>query len=358
MYRSHAVAMPIKLETPARPEILLTRDIGDEVARAGLRAGGLIRVYRGAYVRVIDDEPRWQHRQRIALARAVAIHDLAKSDCVISHGSAALLHGCWIWQLDARTHTLQATRTGMRPEKLRRRHLLRGDLNSDEVVRINGVRATSLERTILDCARHLRPGEALVIADSALRILLRPDREDRASIEAELREIRRSLAYRVLEIGGHGVKRALALIEHASPWSESPYESVVRWIAISRGLPPPILQYPIDTQRGRYYADMAWELPLRDGRRRTLLVEVDGQTKYSSQDADGYRADFEVLRAEKLREDAIREVPGIRMLRLLSSEIHNPDAVFSRIQQALPAAVFATLRPVRELIDIPGRRSR
>lgn len=341
-----------------RPLFYLTRNIGSAAVRRGMRQGYLQRIYRGAYVPVIPGESRWQHKERIALARAMAIHDMAEHPCVISHQTAALIHGCRIWQLDDRTHTWQVMRTNMRPEPVRRRHLLRAPLPREDITVVRDVRVTSLERTIIDCARYLHPGEALVIADSAFRMLLNPERTAREEVEEELAVLRRRLIRRVRQIGGHWVRRAIAVLELASPWSESAYESMVRWVAVSRGLPQPELQYELSTRLGVFYVDLAWFFTGDDGLRWCLAVEVDGAMKYRHGDStDRDLADMRVLRQEKQREDAIRELPGVRVLRIDTSEVHNSDQLFARILGALPNTMGTRLHPVQDLMAVSDPRS-
>src|SRR5690625_2661592 len=66
--------------------------------------------------------------------------------------------------------------------------------------------------------------------------------------------------------------------------SESPQETSVRCITISRGMPAPITQMAIVTRGGTFYADLGWRWVLEspDGARTvwTVLVEYDGEVKY------------------------------------------------------------------------------
>lgn len=73
--------------------------------------------------------------------------------------------------------------------------------------------------------------------------------------------------------------QARAIIAAADPLAETAPESVVRWIAISRGMPAPVLQMPVATSRGTVDTDLAWRFQI-NGRLVWLHVEFDGTGKY------------------------------------------------------------------------------
>ena len=135
-----------------------------EVRRA-LRAGELMPVRRGIYaVRGVPDEPMVRHAMSVRAAeRGVA------SEAVISHVSAAALHGLPSWgvALD-RVHVTRSRRNGGRVDRVLHLHV--AHLAPDEIVIIDGIAVTSVARTVVDCARLLGFEQALVIADAALHM--------------------------------------------------------------------------------------------------------------------------------------------------------------------------------------------
>lgn len=86
--------MPSSIPSPRPlPTVVLSREIGYGTARAAHRAGELVRVRRGAYLH--DDLPAqpWARREVVALAHCVAVARQLPSRPVLSHESAALIHG-------------------------------------------------------------------------------------------------------------------------------------------------------------------------------------------------------------------------------------------------------------------------
>ncbi len=100
------------------------------------------------------------------------------------------------------------------------------------------------------------------------------------------------------------VSSARRILEHASPLSESPEESLSRARMIELGFELPQLQRCLTGADGRdYRVDFFWE-------DLGLIGESDGWGKYSADGADRAAS----LRAEKRREDALRE-RGHRFIR-------------------------------------------
>src|SRR5690606_1063502 len=112
------------------------------------------------------------------------------------------------------THLTQPTKVGGRPAAEVVRHC--APMAASEVVRIEGLRVTSLDRTVLDCVTTMHPRDALVIADSALRMLVKPDRRDRAGGDRRAAEVRsRWLSLLNFRPGRRGAVRARAVLAHA-----------------------------------------------------------------------------------------------------------------------------------------------
>lgn len=329
---------------PTLPSVVLTSDYGRDAVRAARRRGRLAQVRRGAYVVRPDGSPPWVRREHMALAACVAAAAELRCEYAFSHETAALIHGCWLSGMDGFTHVTQRTRPSCGRGGLRRHQ---GRLPAGDITVVNGLPVTTLERTVEDCARAMPPRRALAVADSALRILARPDRRDRAGSAVRLEAARAELLERLdRRRGDRGVVRARAVIGWADGFAESVGESEMRWLAVANGLPRPISQMPVLTERGEYFTDLGWRLAATGTDERwTVAMEYDG--------ADKYQRGPESLYAEKVREDAIRAVVH-RFQRFVAADLRSPDRAFARMVGAFPSGVRRAHRPVPGLKSVPG----
>lgn len=273
---------------------------------AMLRTGGVVRLRRGAYAPELETEAVARHRQLLA-----AVVRQLSDDLVVSHISAALLHGLpTYWDL---LGTVQFTSGRSGNGKTRADVRVRGlPLASSDVITLAGVPVTSLARTSLDLACELSLRRSVAIGDQALRLGMKID-DLRDLIEAGK--------------GRHGIGRARIAVPLLDVRAESPGESESRVVFHLRGLPPPQLQYKVFGRDGRLLArcDMAWpELG--------TLGEFDGQTKYGALLRPGQTPE-QVVFEEKLREDALREL-GWEVVRWVWSDLNRPDALVRRIERA------------------------
>ena len=153
--------------------------------------------------------------------------------------------------------------------------LHRSDLPPDEVVVRNGVRVTSVVRTVVDLAAVLPLDEAVAAADSAVRLRL----VTLAQLVAGLRARR-----------GRGAAAPRAVASLVRPDSGSALESLLRVLLVQAGLPPPETQVLICEPDGQFVArvNFCW-------RQARLVVEADGFGFHSNRAA--YRRDRERLNA-------------------------------------------------------------
>jgi hypothetical protein len=306
------------------PPVAVTREQSRNKLSAAARAGEVSRVRRGAYCAPGDlhvDGPASAPREaRLrALARAAALHAQLRAEHVLSHATAALLHGCLVWSTPEDTHVYQRYRASGHAAADVRRHAW--TLNADEVTRAAGLPVTSLTRTVVDCARTLHPLEALVIADSALALGL----EREAAFET-LRAQR----------GHRGKERAHLVIGLAELGPQSAWETWVRYELLRAGLPRPAVQMAVQTEAGVFHTDLGYE-------RWALGIEFDGLTKYR---VDGVRPGHDPAleyMSEKDRADAIRGA-GITIERASASDKGDVGAMIARFTQHLPPEIVATAR--------------
>jgi hypothetical protein len=288
-----------------RPALLASGVTDDELRR--LRAQRRLTAVRpGAYVP--SDDPR--------LDDAVAHHALAvratarrlASDAVVSHVSAAVLHGLTLWGVPLdRVHVTRDRPSGGRRTPLR--HLHTAALDSTDVTEVEGIAVTSIARTLTDLACTLPFEPALVTADAALH-------EHRTTAAALADAIARAA-------GRRGSPPARRVGAAADPRSESPGETRSR-VAIARaGLPAPRLQHEIPEIGARtdfYWAEFA------------TVGEFDGKAKYGRGLRPGQNPGDAVF-AEKCREDALRDL-GFQVVRWTWDELRPFDAAATRIRRA------------------------
>ena len=309
-HRAYA-AGPLSGAVPFMDGILLTktlRDQGfsyDEVIRRH-RRGDLERVRRGAYATPRDRELGRDDRHR-RLVQATVPQLVAGS--VVSHGSAAVMHGLPVWAAAiARVHVT-------RPDDGKRRtvlHVCGAPLAAADITVVDGVAVTSLARTVLDLARTRPMEQAVAAADRALREGLPPQ----LLAEGLLRMER-----------WPGVRAARRVVAFADPRSESVGESVSRVRIHLDGLPKPELQYEILGPDGRVIArvDFYWK-------EQRTVGEFDGKVKYGRLLKPGQRVE-DVVFDEKRREDAVRS-EGHEVARWIWHDCWQPGVVRDRVLRA------------------------
>ncbi|TIC84318.1 DUF559 domain-containing protein [Nocardioides sp. GY 10127] len=194
---------------PLTPAAALTR-AGGVATRAELVAlCGRQRFERavvdGDLVRLVRD--RYVARELcLATSRAVELGGL------VSHRSAALLHGWKVLTEPELPDVLLPKGRTPSEEQRGRVSLHRTDLRPGQAARW----ITTPERTLLDCLR-LRPfGEALAVADSALRAGVRPGR----------------LRLWAATLRGPWSAHARVVADHASPLAANPFESALRALCL------------------------------------------------------------------------------------------------------------------------------
>jgi hypothetical protein len=280
----------------------------DELGRL-VRAGDLQRLRRGAYVNgVLPADVAGVHR---LLVRATL--GGLRRPAVVSHQSAAVLHGLPLWDVALdRVHVTRRPPAWNIAGSLLFCHVAR--LRDDEIVEIDGVQVTSAVRTALDLARSL-PHEAAVVAlDAALHgRLLEHD----------------TLRARLFDIAGTpGSRSATRAVAFADSRSESVGESRSRVILARWGLGPSALQFEVRTASGVLVGrtDFAWE-------DRGVLGEFDGRVKYGRLLRPGQEPGDAVFE-EKRREDAVRD-EGWGVVRWVWSDLNVPHRFATRVRRTL-----------------------
>ncbi|HKF89513.1 MAG TPA: type IV toxin-antitoxin system AbiEi family antitoxin domain-containing protein, partial [Propionibacteriaceae bacterium] len=207
-----------------------------------VRTGDLTRIRRGCYgpAQTESPDPIEQHHRLVR-----ATFPLVAPDAVVSHVSAAVLHGLPLFATPL--IRVQLTRAEIPGGKARSAiQLHAASLDASEVAVIDGISVTTLPRTVADLARSLSFEQAVVSGDAALRLGL-----SRVEVEDGLLRMRR----------WPGVVQARRVIRFLDGRSESPGESRSRVGFLTSGIPSPEPQYEVHDERGRLIArtDFAWE---------------------------------------------------------------------------------------------------
>ena len=182
----------------------------------------------------------------------------------------------------------------------------RSELGASEIVKLRGLRATSITRTLKDLCDRLSLTEAVVLADAALHSSL-------VSVKALNASVR---AYARLP----GVVTLREVVSHADPAAESPMETRLRMLLVLAGLPRPEAQVAVHDRLGRFVGRP--DLFYRDCR---LGLEYDGGTHRLS------------LAEDNRRQNRLLDA-GVNLLRFTAIDIFkNPDEVVGLVRARLGA---------------------
>jgi hypothetical protein len=221
---------------------------------------------------------------------------------VAGYRTAAALHELWLVGHVGPVHLVRAR--GWPREK----HdvlVSTAALPAEHLCVVAGVAATTVGRTVVDLADALSGGEALAVADSALRAGL---------TTAALHSTAAELGY---SSTGH-LHRVLSM---ASADSQSALESMSRWLFYVSRIPRPEIQVLIGDGEGPFaLVDFFW-------REHGVIGEADGLLKY-----DGAK---DALREEKRRQERL-ERRGFTVVRWGFEDVVNHQAAtVARVRSAL-----------------------
>ncbi|MFE4198312.1 type IV toxin-antitoxin system AbiEi family antitoxin domain-containing protein [Paenarthrobacter sp. NPDC056912] len=307
---------------------LARKGVGDRALTQAVRCGKLIRLRRGAYIQAQD----WRQRKpwEKDLLRIQAHHSNASRRSVYSHASAARLHGCSPWDAGSSVHVV----TSFSPAQASSGEDViahGGPLEPWEILELQAswprpVRVTSLERTVIDCARTMDFEQAVVVADQALR---------RGADEQLLQDY--------VDSGRitRGVRRVRRVLEAMDARSESVGETRTRVLLGRLGIHDAVLQLDVDTPLGRYRGDFGWM-------DRRVILEFDGRTKYFD-----YAPTEEVIFNERRREKALMD-SGWEVVRIGWEHLGRPWDVERKVKAALERRPYERRKPAVPLLGSNG----
>jgi hypothetical protein len=279
------------------------------------------RVQRGVYVARDAVDHLWPQAD-LRLRIVAATSRMRGGDAVVSHVSAAVVHGLAL--VGVANRPVEVTVAGdarMSSRPGLKRHL--DELNADDIVDVDGIRCTSVERTVFDIARVASLEAGVSCADAAARRMAVKGRDFDPGAQEAWRERLRARAGEAS--GRRGVARARWVIEFFDGRAELPGESLSRLQLFRLGYRDFELQVPVDGPDGEPYEV---DIGLADER---TFWEFDGEGKYLDPSMRGGRTLEEVLLREKRREDWIRGVTQWRLCRGGFRDIATPEALGARL---------------------------
>lgn len=300
---------------------LLERGLSERDIESLVRDGTLRRVRNGRYITGSEWTQLWGEGRH--LVEVVATHlNCAEPGPVFWGPSAAVLHGLPLWRFrPTGVHTvISGSRHGRTVAGVVWHNVA---LDPSDVIVVDGIRCTSLDRTLLDLARTTPAETSLSAADAALRAEAVTghvqDADAAAAWTARLRE-------RAAKSHARGIRKARGIIEFADGRAQLPGESVSRLQLARLGFMRPELQVHVVGPGGEdYWLDFGFP-------RARCFGEFDGKGKYIDDELRADRSAEEVVLAEKRREDAIRGVTGWRTVRWDSTDIASADALGARLR--------------------------
>jgi len=171
------------------------------------------------------------------------------------------------------------------------RGIVRYAVEGDSITEVDGIRVTSVSRTVFDCIRHAGFREGLAVADSVLYKKL--------AMQDELIEQFSRMPSKM-----DGRSKAIDVMRLANGLAENGGESVARAVMIERGFRLPQLQKKVPNPVDRsdcYRVDFYWDL----GDGNEVIGELDGHEKYLNPRMTNGKDIVEVMTDERLRESRV-----------------------------------------------------
>ena len=240
--------------------------LGATVLRAALLNRVLLQPWRGVIILA--------SRETDPLTRAAAGLLAAGTEAVLSHDTAAALHGCSVLA----THEVHVTVPYSHWAKSRNGLVVHHDrFAPEDVEERNGLPVLGLEPVLAEVLCTRTPWRALACLDQALTGL------DPGQAKRLIAQIDRRLADRD---DRRGTRTAEALLCLGTGKAESPQESRLRLLLAEKGFPAPEPQYEVPALDGTvlYRLDLAWPT-------FRIALEYDGYEAHEDRSAEDLERD-------------------------------------------------------------------
>ena len=288
----------------------------DDRAVAGMVRAAVWTRFRRGYFAFTDE---WTALDDVGrhLVRARAILRSHGSVVTLSHVSAAVAHGIDVWGVPLdRVHVTRLDDGAGRIDRDVIHH--EGVCLEGDVTEVDGLRVTTAARSVIETGTRVTSEVALCLFDSGLF---------RGKFDHdELRRMHDRLA------SWPGTQHLHVPTRLATGKAQSVGESRGWWLFSRYHLPAPIPQYEVYDHDGRLVGTCDWGWP-----ELGLLGEFDGHIKYGRLLKPG-QTPGDVVFAEKLREDALREASGCGMVRIVWPDYSRPAQTIARIERLMRKA--------------------
>lgn len=281
-----------------------TAEYGATTPHLGLDADELTRVRAGAYVRTEEWDELFAEGRLRTLAAAVDSRNRT-TGAAYSHATAAAVHGWPAYRVrsDRVEMIVPGAHTRKNSKDVIRHH---APLPPGDVVLVDGLRVTSLDRTVYDAIRSETLEAAVACFDAALRSVAWNDDACRYDEDAA-EEFRECVRRRIRQNpGARGIRQARLVIELTDGRAQLPGESISRLWMLQLGVPEPILQHRVDLPGGFAQLDFAWP-------RLRRWAEFDGKIKYFDPAYTGGRTADQVLFDQRVRQRDVTAATGWRV---------------------------------------------
>jgi hypothetical protein len=182
--------------------------------------------------------------------------------------------------------------------------------DADDIEEVDGIRCTTLARSVVDVARSASLETAVSCADAALR-----------SVAEQLRDKMRAVLGRMSAT--RGARKAAWVLAFADGRAQLPGESVSRLRLVQLGFVIRGLQVGVSRpDGGMYYVDIDTD---------DWWFEFDGKAKYLDESMRKGVSIEETVLDEKKREDVIRASSGRRLIRATGEHIVSIPAFAGRL---------------------------
>jgi hypothetical protein len=232
----------------------------------------------------------------------------------LSHTTAAVEHGLRLYQPDLRrvhVTSLDGSIARSTPEIVYHT----GSCRDEDLQVVNGQLLIEPVRAAIEAASLTSVDQGVVVLDSVIDLGM-----------GTLEDVHR----RFRELTGQPYCRKLQVVVRlVRTGANSVAESLGRQLMWRTHLPEPILQFEVYDEQGQLVGRCDWAWP-----EYGLLGEFDGREKYGRLRREGETIEQAIIR-EKTREDALREITGWLMIRIIWPELFTPAVTAARIRAQL-----------------------